>query len=184
MPDARFWANSVTDFINALPSQPGPWLALSSGGADGAFGAGLLNGLTASGKRPDYAVVTGVSTGALMAPFVFAGPKYDDALRDAYTKITSADIFEVGGTSESFVDSWPLQRPDRQAGHARHCSRISPTHYRAAAACSLSLPISMPNAPWSGTWAPSPRMAATRRSSCSAPCCWPRPAFPAHFRRC
>jgi predicted acylesterase/phospholipase RssA len=109
MPDARFWADSVSDFNAALPSQPGPWLALSSGGADGAFGAGLINGLTESGKRPEYSVVTGVSTGALMAPFIFAGPKYDGALRDAYTKITAADIFELGGTGESFVDSWPLK---------------------------------------------------------------------------
>jgi hypothetical protein len=109
MPDARFWADSVPDFTAALPQQPGPWLALSSGGADGAFGAGLLTGLSAAGKRPDYAVVTGVSTGALMAPFVFAGPRYDDALRAAYTKVSAADVFEVGGTGESFVDSWPLK---------------------------------------------------------------------------
>jgi predicted acylesterase/phospholipase RssA len=109
MPDARFWADSVADFTAALPPQPGPWLALSSGGADGAFGAGLLNGLSESGHRPDYAVVTGVSTGALMAPFIFAGPHYDGALRAAYTKITAADVFEVGSTGESFVDSWPLK---------------------------------------------------------------------------
>ncbi|MGB6321599.1 MAG: patatin-like phospholipase family protein [Xanthobacteraceae bacterium] len=109
MPDARFWADSVPDFEKALPPQPGPWLILSTGGSDGAFGAGLLNGLSAAGNRPDYAVVTGVSTGALMAPFAFAGPKYDEALKDAYTKITSADIFEVGSTGESFVDSWPLK---------------------------------------------------------------------------
>ena len=109
MPDARFWADSISDFNAALPPQPGPWLALSSGGADGAFGAGVLNGLSESGKRPDYAVVTGVSTGALMAPFIFAGQKYDGALRDAYTKVSAADIFEVGATPESFVDSWPLK---------------------------------------------------------------------------
>jgi predicted acylesterase/phospholipase RssA len=109
MPDVRFWADSTADFVKALPDKPGPWLALSSGGEDGAFGAGLLAGLSASGKRPDFSVVTGVSTGALLAPFVFAGPKYDEAMRDAYTKITSADIFEVGATPESFVDTWPLK---------------------------------------------------------------------------
>jgi predicted acylesterase/phospholipase RssA len=109
IPDARFWADSTADFERALPSQPGPWLALSTGGADGAFGAGLLNGLSSAGKRPDYSVVTGVSTGALMAPFVFAGSRYDDALRAAYTKITAADVFEVGSTGESFIDSWPLK---------------------------------------------------------------------------
>ncbi len=109
MPEARFWADSTADFKAALPAQPGPWLVLSSGGADGAFGAGLLNGLTAAGKRPNYSVVTGVSTGALIAPFAFAGPHYDQVLRSAYTKITAADIFEVGSTGESFLDSWPLK---------------------------------------------------------------------------
>jgi hypothetical protein len=110
IPNARFWADSEADFKNALPAEPGPWLALSSGGEDGAFGAGLLVGLSAAGKRPDFAVVTGVSTGALMAPFIFAGSRYDDALKKAYTTVTPADIFEAGGsTGESFVNSWPLR---------------------------------------------------------------------------
>ena len=52
MPEARFWADSETDFKNALPEQPGPWLVLSSGGSDGAFGAGLLNGLTRPASGP------------------------------------------------------------------------------------------------------------------------------------
>jgi len=110
IPNARFWMDSETDFKNALPAQPGPWLVLSSGGADGAFGAGLLVGLSASGKRPDFTVVTGVSTGALMAPFLFAGSRYDEALKKAYTTVTAADVFEAGGsTGESFVNSWPLR---------------------------------------------------------------------------
>lgn len=109
MPDVRFWADSTADFAKALPPQPGPWLALSSGGEDGAFGAGLLAGLSASGKRPEFSVVTGVSTGALLAPFAFLGSRYDEAMRDAYTKITSADVFEVGATPESFVNTWPLK---------------------------------------------------------------------------
>jgi hypothetical protein len=109
IPDARFWGDSVADFERALPSQAGPWLILSTGGSDGAFGAGLLNGLSESGKRPDYAVVTGVSTGALMAPFVFAGPRYDAAMKAVYTQTSAADIFEVGGTGESFLNTWPLK---------------------------------------------------------------------------
>ena len=109
MPDVRFFADSIADFNKALPSQPGPWLVLSTGGSDGAFGAGFLNGLSAAGNRPDYTVVTGVLSGALMAPFVFAGSRYDGALTDAYTKTTAADIFEVGGTGESFLDTWPLK---------------------------------------------------------------------------
>ncbi|HUD85800.1 MAG TPA: patatin-like phospholipase family protein [Xanthobacteraceae bacterium] len=109
MADARFFADSTADYTAALPAQPGPWLILSSGGEDGAFGAGFLNGLSAGGKRPDYAVVTGVSAGALLAPFAFAGSRYDGTLHDVFTKITAADIFEVGNTGESFVDTWPLK---------------------------------------------------------------------------
>jgi hypothetical protein len=110
MPDVRFWADAAEDFKAALPKEPGPWLILSSGGSDGAFGAGVLCGLSAAGKRPDYAVVTGVSTGALMSPFAFAGSRYDEALRKAYTTITAADVFEAGNsTGESFVNSWPLK---------------------------------------------------------------------------
>ena len=109
IPDARFFADSEAAFTRALPASPGPWLSLSSGGADGAFGAGVLIGLAEAGKRPDFTMVTGVSTGALMAPFVFLGTKYDGALRDAYTTITAADIFELGGKGESFFDTWPLK---------------------------------------------------------------------------
>lgn len=107
--DARFWADSEADFLRFLPPLSGPWLALSSGGADGAFGAGVLAGLGAAGRRPDFALVTGVSTGALMAPFVFLGAAYDERLREAYTTLTAADIFELGGKGESFFDTWPLK---------------------------------------------------------------------------
>jgi hypothetical protein len=61
------------------------YLALSGGGADGAYGAGVLNGWTAAGTRPEFSVVSGVSTGALIAPFAFLGPAYDATLRDVYT---------------------------------------------------------------------------------------------------
>ncbi len=109
MPDARFYADQTSAFKDALPKQPGPWLALSTGGADGAFGAGFVTGLSAGGHRPDYTVVTGVSAGALMAPFIFAGPKYDPLLQALYTKTSAPDIFEVGATGESFLDTWPLR---------------------------------------------------------------------------
>jgi len=68
------------------------FLALSGGGSDGAFGAGVLGGWTASGKRPEFDVVTGVSTGALTAPFAFLGPKYDAALKDVFTQSNTKDI--------------------------------------------------------------------------------------------
>jgi hypothetical protein len=107
--DARFWADSVADFERTIPQMPGPWLALSSGGADGAFGAGVIVGMSTANARPEFSLVTGVSTGALMAPFVFLGPRYDAALREVYTSITAADIFELGGKGESFFDTWPLK---------------------------------------------------------------------------
>src|ERR1700738_210769 len=61
------------------------YLALSGGGADGAYGAGVLNGWTEAGTRPQFSVVSGVSTGALIAPFAFLGPAYDATLREVYT---------------------------------------------------------------------------------------------------
>jgi Patatin-like phospholipase len=67
-------------------------LAISGGGSDGAFGAGVLNGWTASGKRPEFEIVTGVSTGALTAPFAFLGPRYDPALKAVFTTSTTSDI--------------------------------------------------------------------------------------------
>ena len=68
-------------------------LAISGGGGDGAFGAGLLCGWTTSGTRPSFKLVTGVSTGALTAPFAFLGAAYDGKLKEVYTTITGKDIF-------------------------------------------------------------------------------------------
>src|SRR6202048_3462053 len=76
-------------------SGPLSYLALSGGGADGAYGAGALNGWTAAGTRPEFSAVSGVSTGALIAPFAFLGPAYDATLRDVYT----------GGAAESLLDT-------------------------------------------------------------------------------
>jgi Patatin-like phospholipase len=109
-PGARVWGDTAEDFLKVLPPNSGPWLAMSGGGADGAFAAGLLNGWTESGKRPEFTVVTGVSIGALLAPYAFLGPKLDGDIRDAMTTITGADIFEDRQTPESFLDTWPLRR--------------------------------------------------------------------------
>ena len=69
-------------------------LALSSGGADGAFGAGIMNGWTASGKRPKFDIVTGVSTGSLIAPFAFLGPEYDANITRLYTETKTSDLVQ------------------------------------------------------------------------------------------
>ena len=68
-------------------------LIISGGGGSGAYGAGLLNGWTASGSRPEFKIVTGVSTGGLIAPFAFLGPDWDGKLAEAYTSIEGdADV--------------------------------------------------------------------------------------------
>ncbi len=71
------------------------FLALSGGGGDGAFGAGILCGWTEGGHRPRFKLVTGISTGALIAPFAFLGSEYDAKLKEAYTTITDKDIYKV-----------------------------------------------------------------------------------------
>ncbi|WP_426525138.1 patatin-like phospholipase family protein [Bradyrhizobium sp. McL0615] len=76
------------------------YLALSGGGADGAYGVGVLNGWTAAGTRPTFSVVSGVSTGGLIAPFAFLGSQYDDTLREVYTS----------GIAESLLDDASIIR--------------------------------------------------------------------------
>ncbi|CNK68165.1 patatin-like phospholipase family protein [Yersinia aldovae] len=93
-----------------------PHLALSGGGPNGAFGAGFLNGWTKTGKRPIFKVVSGVSTGALIAPFAFLGADYDQALHDFYTTTTTRDIFHLDNLlfrlffRESLADTSPLSQ--------------------------------------------------------------------------
>jgi predicted acylesterase/phospholipase RssA len=70
-------------------------LALSGGGQDGAFGAGVLCGWTKSGTRPNFKLVTGISTGSLIAPFAFLGSAYDDKLKHNYTTISDKDIYKA-----------------------------------------------------------------------------------------
>jgi predicted acylesterase/phospholipase RssA len=72
-------------------------LALSGGGADGAFGAGALVGLTHSGTRPTFSVVTGVSAGALIAPYAFLGADWDRELTDAYTSGRAEHLLQSRG---------------------------------------------------------------------------------------
>jgi hypothetical protein len=113
LPGVRFFGDEPDAFLKRVSDAPmasGPWLVISGGGESGAYGAGVLKGWTQAGTRPDFGVVTGVSTGALIAPFAFAGPAYDEALERAYTTISAADIFEVGNRGESLLDTWPMTK--------------------------------------------------------------------------
>lgn len=68
-------------------------LTISGGADNGAFGAGLLAGWTKHGDRPQFKLVTGISTGAFIAPFAFLGPKYDDKLTEIYTTLDKSKIY-------------------------------------------------------------------------------------------
>ena len=97
------------------PLPPANFLAISGGGEDGAFGAGLLVGWTAAGTRPEFKLVTGVSTGALTAPFAYLGPKYDEQLKAVYTTITQKDVLEQRGflaalNNDALADNAPLRQ--------------------------------------------------------------------------
>ncbi len=90
-------------------------LAISGGGDNGAFGAGLLIGWTEAGNRPTFKLVTGISTGALIAPFAFLGPAYDDRLKSVFTTISAKDIYEERSLiaalyDDAMSDSRPLAR--------------------------------------------------------------------------
>jgi predicted patatin/cPLA2 family phospholipase len=105
--EARFWGDTLPDAIQdrlaeiksqMLEKDAGAleetmdYLAISGGGAGGAFGAGLLAGWSKTGKRPTFRMVTGVSTGALIAPFAFLGEDYDDELKELYTTTSTKDL--------------------------------------------------------------------------------------------
>jgi len=134
IPNARFWPMSdnskiVAEALASLdreqlarkrdgetgPLPPVAYLAISGGGDNGAFGAGLLSGWTASGDRPEFKVVTGISTGGLIAPFAFLGSDYDDELSQVYTSVTQEDIFNKRSilsalTQDGLGDTTPLYK--------------------------------------------------------------------------
>jgi predicted acylesterase/phospholipase RssA len=85
--------------------QPFNILALSGGGADGAFGAGALVGLTRSASRPQFSVVTGVSAGALIAPYAFLGSDWDDQLAEVYTSGRAEHLLQSRGLGAFFGSS-------------------------------------------------------------------------------
>jgi hypothetical protein len=89
-PASTFLKANVTSRSGTLS-----YLALSGGGADGAYGAGVLNGWTAAGTRPEFSAVSGASTGALIAPFAFLGPAYDATLRDVYTSGVAGSLLNT-----------------------------------------------------------------------------------------
>jgi len=130
IPGARYWGDepppgverwlesSAADIKRDYPAifgVPHNYLALSGGGANGAYGAGLLVGWSDRGDRPEFTMVTGISTGALIAPFVFLGPEYDPVLAHVYTGLSTKDLIERRGLFDIVRnDSLMSTRPLRQ----------------------------------------------------------------------
>lgn len=125
IPNARHWGDEVPPFAGdmfaasdieirkrfpAIYGTQHHYLAISGGGARGAFGAGLLVGWSAHGTRPQFTKVTGISTGALIAPFAFLGSEYDDELKKVYTQYSTEDLLTKHGklkilTGDSMADT-------------------------------------------------------------------------------
>jgi len=150
MPFARFWGDEVpADWgaqLSEIKKQAGTldpqvkdrtvsYLALSGGGANGAFGAGLLAGWTAAGDRPNFGIVTGVSTGALIAPFAFLGSEQDAQLKKFYTTTSTADIITKRTILSilrgvSITDSEPLRETLTEIFDQQMLDAIAAEHAR------------------------------------------------------
>lgn len=109
---------------------PANYLSLSGGGDDGAFGAGLLIGWSERGDRPQFNLVTGISTGALIAPFAFMGKEYDSALRHVYTQVGPKDIFIERGLisgilGDGLSDTTPLYQLISQFVDAEFLKKVA-----------------------------------------------------------
>ncbi|MCC6428982.1 MAG: patatin-like phospholipase family protein [Phycisphaerales bacterium] len=103
------WANSIARERAFLKTQDGPlppadFLVISGGGPDGAYGAGLICAWTDTGQRPEFKVVTGISTGALTAPFAYLGSAYDHVLREVYTNVRTDGIATSRGIMAAIFD--------------------------------------------------------------------------------
>jgi predicted acylesterase/phospholipase RssA len=113
--DQRFAAVSIQSAARRARTlrggEPISILALSGGGAYGAFGAGALVGLTNAGARPQFSVVTGVSAGALLAPYAYLGPEWDKQLTDAYTSGRAEHLLQPRGHGVIFDSSVYRGRP-------------------------------------------------------------------------
>jgi predicted patatin/cPLA2 family phospholipase len=119
IPGARMWTDDLAAFHHAqdllAAKRHGPFtlLALSGGGSDVAFGAGLLSGWSETGTRPQFAVVTGTSAGALIAPFAFLGPAYDPVMKAVFTDGETEGFLQVDALGAIFgsaiFKSKPLQ---------------------------------------------------------------------------
>ena len=129
IPRARMWGDAPPPWVHdwfersraelkerysGVYGRPHTYLAISGGGENGAFAAGILLGWTASGDRPEFTTVTGISAGALVAPFAFLGPEYDDVLKSVSSELKADDVYKRRGViralrTDAMATTEPLQ---------------------------------------------------------------------------
>jgi len=109
IPRARMWGDApppwehdwfkrskadLKERYSGIYGRPHTYLAISGGGENGAFAAGILTGWTAAGDRPEFTTVTGISAGALVAPFAFLGSEYDEVLKSVSSELTADEVYK------------------------------------------------------------------------------------------
>jgi len=129
IPRARMWGDApppwehdwfkrskaeLKERYSGVYGRPHTYLAISGGGANGAFVAGILTGWTAAGDRPEFTTVTGISAGALVAPFAFLGSEYDEVLKSVSSELKADDVYKRRGViralrTDSMATTEPLQ---------------------------------------------------------------------------
>jgi hypothetical protein len=148
---ARLYEREETYYVSTgrpIPSAMS-MLAISGGGDNGAFGAGLLVGWGETGTRPPFKIITGVSTGALIAPFVFLGD--DQTITQLITTIDQDDVYTKrplldGLTSDALSDTAPLEKLIAQYVNAGIVARIAEEsqHGRALVVITTDLDAGVP----------------------------------------
>lgn len=129
IPRARMWGDApppwehdwfkrskaeLQERYSGVYGRPHTYLAISGGGANGAFVAGILTGWTAAGDRPEFTTVTGISAGALVAPFAFLGSEYDEVLKSVSSELKADDVYKRRGViralrTDAMATTEPLQ---------------------------------------------------------------------------
>lgn len=152
MPGIRAWSDTISKQLEAdlllsvrqemkqiAASESGGMsvintLSLSGGGDNGAFGAGFMQGWSKTGTRPVFKIVTGISTGALIATFAFLGSEYDNTLKQAYTTTSAKNIYIPRWLgflwNDSFTDTAPFKRLIKHYISKDVFQKVSQAHQR------------------------------------------------------
>ncbi len=148
IPRARMWGDApppwehdwfkrskaeLKERYSGVYGRPHTYLAISGGGANGAFVAGILTGWTAAGDRPEFTTVTGISAGALVAPFAFLGPEYDEVLKNVSSELKADDVYKRRGViralrTDAMATTGPLKALIAKYVDAEVMEKIAAAH--------------------------------------------------------